>query len=316
MELAVPVVLFLLGILLLERGADLFTDRVGELVERTGVSETVVGLLTAGIEWEELLVSLVAVFSGSPAIAVGNVIGASIANLTGSFSLGLLARPIAIAREDRRFALATLLITALAAALLMRGQIGRTEGALLLTVFIVYFVALAYLLIKGLAQPGFEREEEGGGHHGPLVDLALAFVGLGLILAGAEAVVQAGLSLAHALGISEFVIGLTLVAFGTTLPDKVISVAAALKGRSGVVTANALGSNIFNLTAVLGLAALATPLNVDAPTRAFDVPFLLAVTGLTTLLFLRDRLGRLAGAGLLVLYITYLYVNLVVKQGG
>ncbi|HLE82685.1 MAG TPA: hypothetical protein VJA25_15650, partial [Dehalococcoidia bacterium] len=257
MELAVPVVLFLLGILLLERGADLFTDRVGELVERTGVSETVVGLLTAGIEWEELLVSLVAVFSGSPAIAVGNVIGASIANLTGSFSLGLLARPIAIVREDRRFAVVTLLITVLAAALLMRGRIGRTEGALLLAVFIVYFAVLAYLLIKGLAQPGFEREEEGGGHHGPLVDLALAFVGLGLILAGAEAVVQAGLSLAHALGISEFVIGLTLVAFGTTLPDKVISVAAALKGRSGVVTANALGSNIFNLTAVLGLAALA-----------------------------------------------------------
>lgn len=314
MDILFSVIVFIIGVLLLERGADLFTDRVGELVERTGVSETVVGLLTAGIEWEELLVSLVAVFSGSPAIAVGNVIGACIGNLTGSFSLGLLAKPISITRENRWFALLTLLITLGVSALLLRGEIGRGEGALLVGVFVVYFAGTLLLLVRGLFQPGFAREEEeGGGHHGPLGDLLLAIGGLALILLGAEAVVQASLTLAHALGLSEFVIGLTVVAFGTTLPDKVISVAGALKGQSGIVVANALGSNIFNLTAVLGLAALVTPLVVDDATRGFDVPALVAVTVLTGLLFLRQGVGRLAGAGLLALYLAYLYINVFVK---
>ncbi|MBI2887660.1 MAG: sodium:calcium antiporter [Chloroflexi bacterium] len=305
--------LFLAGLVLLERGADLFNDRVGELVERTGASETVVGLLTVGMEWEELLVSLVAAFSGSPGIAVGNVIGASIANLTGSFSLGVLARPIAITGADRVFAGLTLALTLLAAGFLTGGEIGRGHGAILSLIFLAYLGGLIVLLARGLARIPFEREEEEGGHHGPLADLALAFGGLALILLGAEAVVQAGVALAGALGLSEYVIGLTLVAIGTTLPDKVISITGALRGRSGVVVANALGSNIFNLYAVLGLAALVAPLVVDEATRAFDVPFLVSVTLLTALLFLRQSIGRGAGVALLVLYMSYLYVNFWVK---
>lgn len=147
-----------------------------------------------------------------------------------------------------------------------------------------------------------------------LKHFALAFLGLTLVIAGAEAVVTSGLFFARQFGISEFVIGLTLVAIGTTLPDKVISIAGALKGRSGVVTANAIGSNIFNLLAVLGLAALIRPLPADSVTLGFDVPFLIGITGLLTLgFFFRKRLFRVEGAILLALYAFYLWYNFAVK---
>ncbi|MBI2863590.1 MAG: sodium:calcium antiporter [Chloroflexi bacterium] len=315
MELALFVALFLGGLVFIEKGADLLADKVGELAERTRVSETVVGLLTAGIEWEELVVVVLAAATGNIGIAVGDVIGSNIANITGSFSLGLLARPVAIRRDDRIYALAMLALTLLAAGLLFQGEVGRGSGFLLLAIFTLYMGALVLTLLKGTLRMRFEREAESEDEEGKstLKLFVYAFVGLLLIVAGAEAVIQSALYFARLLGVSEFVVGLTLVAVGTTLPDKVISIAGALKGRSGIVTANAIGSNIFNLLFVLGLAAVIHPLSIDQATLAFDVPVLLGVSALMVALFVRRQLHCLEGAVLLGLYVLYLIYNFALK---
>ena len=157
-------ILFLIGLVLLEKGADLFTDKLGELGERTGVSETTLGLLTAGMEWEELLVSLVAAFTGNVGIAVGNVIGASIANILGTFSLGPLIKPLSASKDDRIYALILGIITTGVAILLFwRPQVGSPTGAILVGVFVLYVAALIWSLRKGMIAVRFEREEEGRG---------------------------------------------------------------------------------------------------------------------------------------------------------
>ncbi|MBI3977259.1 MAG: sodium:calcium antiporter [Chloroflexi bacterium] len=305
--------LFALALVLLERGADLLTDAIGELAERTGASETVIGLLTAGLEWEELVVATLAAATGNVGIAVGTLIGANVANITGSFALGPLVRPIAISADDRRWALVMLAITVgVGALLLVRPQIGRAEGLLLLATFVAYVVGLLVALRRGMIRAAFVREAEGEEAGDEATGRGLpghvirAVVGLALIVAGAEAIIRSGLFFAGLLGVSDYVVGLTLVAIGTTLPDKVISIAGALKDRPGIVTANVIGSNVFNLTFALGLAAVVEPLVVDAPTRAFDIPALLATSAVLVWLFRHPRVGRAAGLGLLLLYVGYL----------
>ena len=308
--------LFLLGLVLLARGADLFTDRVGELAERTGAPETVIGLLTAGIEWEETLVVVLAALRGSVGIAVGDVIGSNIANLSGSFAAGLLARPVNITKDDRRYSWVMLAVTVLVSALVWyQGNVSRVTGGVLVALFAVYLVSLLISLRLGILRVRLKQEEEGDekGKQSIALLFLLALGGLALIILGAEAVIRSAAYFAAWLHVSEFVIGLTLVAVGTTLPDNVIAIAGALKGHSGIVTANAIGSNICNLLLPLGIAALVRPLPVDAATLAFDVPVLVGLTALMALFFVRPRLGRGTGALLLSLYVLYLLYNFVVK---
>ncbi len=313
-QLPAYIAAFLVGLLLLERGADLFTGSVGRLAKRTGASETVVGLLTAGMEWEELIVVSLAAATGHLGIAVGNLIGSNIANIAGSFALGPLARPIQIVRDDRIYALVMLAITGGATLVMTGGQVSRLMGITLLVVFAAYIGLLLYALRQGVLRKSFEREV-GDDHERSSLrrDLAITAAGLLLVLVGALAVVQAGIFFAQALGVSEFVVGLTLVAIGTTLPDKAISLVGALKGRSGVVTANAVGSNIFNLTFALGLAAVIAPLPVDEATISFDLPVMVGVSALLVLFFLRRQVGRLEALTLLLIYAGYLTYNFTLK---
>jgi cation:H+ antiporter len=313
---------FVAGLVVLEVGADGFTDRACELAERAGVSETLAGLLTVGIEWEELVVVLVAALSGRPGIAAGDVIGSCIANLGGSLGVGLLARPVAVGRDDRRIGWVVLGVTALmaASAWLGRGTISRPVGVLLVALFVAYLAALVWLFRHGLMQTLLAHEDEDNvadASHKTGHDVAKAFIGalggLVLVVVGAELVVRGAVGLAHAWGMSEFVVGLTLVAFGTTLPDTVVNVIAARKESGGLVMANAAGSNICDLLFVLGLAAVASPLALDSTTLAFDLPFLLGLTLLVVVMQRGSRLVRAEGAVLLAAYAFYLLYNFVLK---
>ena len=159
----------------------------------------------------------------------------------------------------------------------------------------------------------WEKEEEGSGEAETLKLFTLVFAGIALILAGAELVVRSSVFFAGFFGISEFVVGLTMVAFGTTVPDKVITVVGSLKGQSGVVMANLIGSNIFNLLCVLGIAALVTPLHVDDATLRFDLPVLVGVTWFVIALIFRGRVRRGTGIILMLTYLVYLTYNFTFK---
>ncbi len=312
------VLCFLLGLALLERGADWFTDAAAALAKRLRAPQIVVGLLTAGGEWEELVVVLVAVVGGHGGIALGDIIGSTIANILGSFPLGLLGRkPLRLERETRWYGLGLLVVTLLSAGLLARGPITRAIGGALIAAFLLYLVVIVLLIRRGLAQPPLDDDDEAEEHEEMerrplLAQLAFVVLGLALVSLGAWLVVEPAVYVAHALGLSETVIGLTIVAIGTTLPDKVISLAGGLKQQGGLVAANAVGSNIFLLTLVLGLAAFAGPLAATGKTLWFDVPAMLGSAALLCLLLLRRELHWRVGLLLLLLYLGYLAAQFVI----
>jgi K+-dependent Na+/Ca+ exchanger-like protein len=318
----VYILCFLAGLALLERGADWFTDAAAALAKRLRAPQTLVGLLTAGGEWEELIVVLAAVFGGHGGLALGDVLGSAIANALGSFPLGLLARkPLLIERSARLYALGMLVVSLLVGGLLLAGPITRPVGGALVALFLVYLATILLAIRRGRLQaPADDDDEEEEAEErealerrAPLTLVALVVLGLGLVSLGAWLVVEPAVYFAHALGLSETIIGLTIVAIGTTLPDKAISLAGGLKQQGGLVVANAVGSNIFLLTLTLGLAAFAAPVVADAQTLRFDVPVMIGSALVLWLLLLRQRLHWRAGLLLLLLYVGYLAYQFVGK---
>lgn len=312
------VLCLLLGLALLERGADWFTDAAAALAKRLRAPQIVVGLLTAGGEWEELVVVLVAVFGGHGGIALGDIIGSTIANILGSFPLGLFGKkPLRLEGETRWYGLGLLVVTGLSTGLLARGPITRPIGGALIGVFLLYLVVIVLLIRRGLAQPPLdddEAEEREEMERRPLLaQVVFVVVGLALVSLGAWLVVEPAVYVARALGLSETVIGLTIVAIGTTLPDKAISLMGGLKQQGGLVAANAVGSNIFLLTLVLGLAAFAGPLAASGKTLWFDVPVMLGCAALLCLLLFRQQLHWRVGLFLLLLYLAYLAAQFVIS---
>lgn len=311
---------FLAGLLLLERGADWFIDASAALALRLRVPQTLVGLLTAGGEWEELVVVLVAILGGHRGIALGDIVGSTIANILGSFPLGLFGRkPLQVERSARLYAVALVGVTLLVSGLLFAGPVARPAGGALIVIFALYIASILYALRRGLLHPADlptaddDDDEEEIERRSLPAQIASLVAGLIAVSLGAYLIVEPAVYFARALGISETIIGLTIVSIGTTLPDKAISLIGGLKQQGGIVVANAVGSNIFVLTLVLGLSAIAIPIVADAQTLRFDVPVMLACAILLCLLVFRAQLHWRTGIALLVLYAAYLAYQLVGK---
>ena len=311
------------GLFLLEAGADRLTDAIAALARLFRAPEFVIGLLTAGGEWEELIVVVLAIFSGHPALAVGNVIGSCLANLIGSMPLGFLgSRPLVPDRSARIYAWVMLLVTLLTAGFLVDGRVEPAAGGVLVAGFVVYVVSILLVIQRGWLRPleGDDDDDDNAGEEGAPRSaarlLGVLVVGLIVIAIGAQLVVQGAVTIAQQVGLSEYAIGATIVAVGTTLPDKAISFVAGRREHGGVVTSNATGSNIFVLTLVLGLAALfsRSGLAIAPVVARIDVPLLVAASVLVVLLFHRPALGRGTGIVLLSLYVAYVVYALI--RGG
>ena len=316
MDSVLAVAALVVGLIVLEWGAERFTGAIGALARRLRASEGVVGLLTAGGEWEELVVVALALAGGHPALAVGNVVGSCLANLIGSMPLGLLGtRPLVLDRSARVYGLVMLGVTALACLFAFGGRVTRPEGGALVAAFVVYVASVLVVIRRGWLRPPEDDDDDDDAPvaGSALCPIAVLVLGLVVISVGAELIVQGSVHIAQRIGLSEYAIGATVVSIGTTLPDKAISLIGGLRGQGGVVTANATGSNIFLLTLVLGLAALSGGAGLAvAPTVAHvDVPLLLAATLLVTLLFRQPSLHRRTGVALLILYVAYIVYALV-----
>lgn len=316
MDIVLAVAAILAGLVALEIGAERFTGAIGALARRFRASEGTVGLLTAGGEWEELLVVVLAVVSGHAGLAVGNVVGACLANLIGSMPLGMLARkPLVPDRSARVYGLVMVAVTALAAALTIDGRVTPGAGGVLVAVFVVYVVSVLLVIQRGWLRPPEKEDEDGEtpAERSALRIFVTLVLSLAVISGAAEAIVLGAAHIADVAGLSDYAIGATVVAIATTLPDKAISFVGGRRGQSGVVTANALGSNIFILTLVLGLAALSTSSGVSVAhsvTRV-DLPLLLAASVLVVVLFHRPSLHWRTGLALLALYVAYIAFALI-----
>jgi cation:H+ antiporter len=304
------------GLAALLVGGDLLVRGAVGIAQRFGLPPLVIGLTLVGFgtSTPELLTSLQGALAGAPGIALGNVVGSNIANILLILGVAALIAPVAVDRAAfRRDGTAMALATLAVAALCASGAVGRVAGAALVAALAVY---LWTTLRQAPAEAAVVYEAEARSAPAPPGRpwrAALFFAGgLALVILGARWLVAGAVSLAEAAGLSETVIGLTIVAIGTSLPELVTSATAARRGESGVAFGNVVGSNIFNLLGILGLTALAVPLPVPPEIVARDLWALLGATALMAALAVTGwRVSRREGAALLVLYAAYLALLLV-----
>lgn len=308
--------LLLGGAAILAYAGDRLVDLAAAIAERAGLTPAVIGLtiVAAGTSAPELFVSVTGALQGSPGIAMGNVVGSNIANIGLVLAVCAIFAPVPVTVELLRFEYPFLVLASWVTLLLSRdGWLDRLEGAFFLASvagFSAYVVQVARRGIppaeRSLAAEAVPLRAERLSHRPPWA-LALGVLGAlaGLVL-GAQALVGGAVGLARALGISERVVGLTVVAIGTSLPELAVSLIAALRKQQELAVANIVGSNIFNLLMILGASSLARPLPVDARMVSVDLWVMLAFTVLLlALVFHRRTLTRGGGAGLLLAYACY-----------
>ena len=311
--------LFLGGLVLLVGGAELLVRGASRLATALGISPLVVGLtvVALGTSAPELAISVGSVLSGEAALAVGNVVGSNIANVLLILGLTALIAPLVVKSQLVRFDVpvmigASLLVWALAA----DGGIDRREGLLLILLLVAY---IGVLIRKSRSEQSEVVEEFESAlkqpQSSPLVNIGLVIAGLGLLVVGSNLLLEAAVAIAAELGLSELVIGLTLVAAGTSLPEMATSILAAVRGQRDIAVGNAIGSNLFNLLAVLGITSVVAENGVAVAIGAldFDIPFMVAVAIACLPIFLTGHLiARWEGAvfvGYYVAYTAYLVLN-------
>lgn len=301
MSSLISVVCILAGFVLLVKGADWFVSSASGIARRLGVSPLVIGLtiVAFGTSAPELAVSVTAALRGANEIAVGNVVGSNIFNLLvvagGSALLCPLVADRTLLRRDWPCStLAALLLTGM---LLTGNNITRIESLILLALF----AGMLIWQIRGTQAP----VETGAEEHRPVWLLALLIVvGIGCIVAGGQLAVNGATGLARNFGWSESLIGLTIVAIGTSLPELVTSIVAARRGENDIAMGNVIGSNLFNILCILGLSAFLNPISV-APSAVMDAALLTILSVVFWLVARRGVLPRMAGGIMVILYVAY-----------
>lgn len=298
-----------LGVTLLYFGGELLVRHAVALARRLGMSPLVVGLTVVafGTSAPELAATLAAALRGNPQVAYGNVIGSNIANLSLVLGLAALVHPLRTqARFIRREMPFLLIVSLVLYYVVSDGWIGRLEGFLLFAGLIAY---LTYLLREKEEIPDVEAEFAAEyARSGPAVWVSLLGVaaGVALLTVGASALVEGAATLARAWGVADRVVGLTVVALGTSLPELASALVAARKGESDLVLGNLVGSNIFNVFAILGITAMVRPVQPDGPGVLVDLAVMLGLVLLAwPFLYTGLRLGRREGAVLLLVYLVY-----------
>ena len=296
--------LIIIGVTLVLFGADKLTEGASALARRMNVPEMVIGLtvVAAGTSAPELFVSMVSALKDTPDMAVGNVVGSNIMNSMLIVGCAAMVAPMVISRntvrKDIPFAIgASVLLTLLS----LDHTLGRIDGIVLLMGFVAFMV---YTLVQARSK----AEETEADRKDRSIWLSVLFVAGGLtgLVLGSNLFVDAASDVAYSLGISEGVVGLTVVAGGTSLPELATSVVAARKGQSAIAIGNVIGSNVFNILLILGLTATVSPLQIEGITT-IDMAVMLISVALVWL-FSRTRytVERWEGAVLVGGYLVYL----------
>lgn len=277
---------FVVGVVALVFGAESLVRGAARLAARTGLSPIVIGLTVVafGTSAPELAVSIGAAVNDNADIAIGNVVGSNIANVLLVLGISaLVGGGLVVAQRIVRIDVPLVIVASLLVLVLsLNGSLGRWEGALLVTLLVVYLVWTIVSTRRGGAPPPIDVDLDLDGARSSSLPAELGFVaaGLALLVVGSQALVSAATTVAEALGVSELVIGLTVVAVGTSLPEIATSILAAARGERDLAVGNAIGSNLFNLLAVLGVTALVSPraLSVLEGAITVDMPVMIAAS--------------------------------------
>jgi cation:H+ antiporter len=308
------ILLVIAGLILLMWGADRFVHGAASAARNFGIAPLLIGLTVVAFATSapEILVSVVASLQHQPGLAVGNAIGSNIVNIGLVLGITAMIRPIKLESATlRREMPALLAVSLLTVSLFLDSYLSRIDGIVMLTGLVIVMIWLARLGIRSAANDPIRSDYEA--EIPTDVSMTMAFVwlvvGLVTLLIGAELLVNGAIGVAKLLGISDVVIGILVVAFGTSLPELAVSLASALKGEYGLAIGNIVGSNIFNLLAVIGVAATIEP-SALAPTVLslhifVMVAFTLVLFAMTYDYDGKAELSRTEGVALLLAFIAY-----------
>lgn len=295
-------ILLLVGFVLLIKGADFFVDGASSIAGKLKVPSLIIGLtvVSIGTSLPEAAVSISASLSGSNSISLGNVIGSNVFNLLMVVGVSSMILPIItdkdILKRDMPFNIG---ITIALLVMLLDGDLSRLDAAILLIVLAAYMVFLIRSALKN------RLEGDNPKVYSWLKSIILSVVGAAAIIGGGNLVVESAKTIALNLGMGETLVGLTIVAIGTSLPELVTSVVAARKGDSGIAMGNVVGSCIFNILFILGMAGVISPMTADA-SFFIDTAILIAISLLMLLFaFTKNKTDRVEGAICVLIYIAY-----------
>ncbi len=299
--------LLTIGLALLIFGGNMLVDNAVKLAKHLGVSSLLIGLVLVGFgtSTPELTASLLSAFQGSPDIAVGNVIGSNIANILLVLGLSAFIRPVPVDIQSfRRDGVFLIVSSLMLITVVWYGHMGRLAG-ILFVILLIFYIIYSYHSDKKMVRK--EKAVKRAPVKTMILPTGLSVLGIAITMYGAKLLVDNAVILAKDWGVSEAVIGLTIVAVGTSLPELAASVIAAIKGASGVAFGNVVGSNIYNALFILGLTAVLIPI----PTKGMlDDSFWMvgATAALTAIAFWQHRFSRWIGVAFLVAYTVYVYL--------
>lgn len=323
------IVAVVIGLLLLVWSADKFVDGAVGIAKFCGMSTLLIGMVIVGFGTSapEMVVSALSAIQGNPELALGNAYGSNIANIALILGVTAVIMPVLVKRDALRRDMPVLIaVTVLSVVLLLDGNVSRMDGVILLLVFagvLAFNIWSELRATKKAGDASVDAEcEAANGETAPSIGKSVFWLVLGLVLlvASSRALVWGACNIARSLGVSDLLIGLTIVAVGTSLPELASSIAAARKGEDDLAFGNIVGSNLFNTLAVVGIAATIAPMNsFDAQVLVRDLPVMAVLTVLLLLFGLPTRISkigpdgkrigrinRIEGSVFLVAYIGYL----------
>lgn len=306
MQIAVQLLLLVAGFALLMKGADWFVEGASEIADKLGVSQLVIGLtiVAMGTSLPEAAVSIASALKGSADLTIGNVVGSNVMNVLLILGLTSVIKAIPVQKSTVKYEIPfVIVVTVILAALgLTDNRVSRPDGGILWALMIVYMIYLLKMAKSGQASEEAPAEKK---NDRVWLMIVMVMVGAAMIVLGSDVTVDAATKLAKMFGMDERLIGLTIVAFGTSLPELVTSVTAALKGKPDIAMGNIVGSNIFNILFVVGTTALIIPVNYAAAFLVDSIAAIAAAVLLFGCVVRKCRLNRLGGSLMLVGYAAY-----------
>lgn len=300
------------GLLMLFIGAEGLIRGSSSLALKLGITPLVVGLTVVafGTSSPELVVSLKAALAGNGDISLGNVIGSNIANIALILGISALIRPMKVqAQVIQREIPIMIFVTLLLVAFLTDSEIGMTEGIVFFIGIVLYTVISVIIAKKEKSRKVVDEFIEGVVNKPMNIWLAIVFIifGLVLLIYGSNLFLEASVEIAKMFGMSQAVIGLTIIAVGTSLPELVTSAVASYKNESDIAIGNVVGSNVFNILFILGLTAIIIPINSSGITLIDIMVMLLTAIVIVPLAWFKFNLNRIEGVFLLIGYAVYIY---------